>query len=163
MGTGQRVLGMDRRGNKLPLYNKASYGYTTKAEQMYYSLPAVLSSNKYLLLFDNVANGEVDLGKTDKDVLRFSAVDGRTAYVVVTGDDTPEIILKTTPPSPAGSHCRRVGHSATSPHASATATTRSAGYHREIQNSRISGRCADSRSVLVRPRYQRPHGQPGLV
>ncbi|MEY2867482.1 MAG: hypothetical protein RIQ43_1508, partial [Pseudomonadota bacterium] len=52
MGTGQRVLGMDRRGHKLPLYNKASYGYTTKAEQMYYSLPAVVSSNKYLLLFD---------------------------------------------------------------------------------------------------------------
>lgn len=92
LGTGQRVLGMDRRGFKLPLYNKASYGYTTKAEQMYYSVPAVLSSNKYLLLFDNVAKGEVDLGSTDKDVLRFSAVAGRTAYLVVTGDDTPEII-----------------------------------------------------------------------
>jgi oligosaccharide 4-alpha-D-glucosyltransferase len=83
---------MDRRGNKLPLYNKASYGYTTKAEQMYYSLPAVVSSNKYLLLFDNVASGEVDLGKTDKDVLEFSAVDGRTAYVVVAGDSYPDIL-----------------------------------------------------------------------
>lgn len=92
MGTGQRVLGMDRRGHKLPLYNKASYGYTTKAEQMYYSLPAVVSSNKYLLLFDNTASGEVDLGKTDKDMLRFSAVDGRTAYVVVAGDTYPEIL-----------------------------------------------------------------------
>jgi oligosaccharide 4-alpha-D-glucosyltransferase len=92
MGTGQRVLGMDRRGQKLPLYNKASYGYTTKAEQMYYSLPAVVSSNKYLLLFDNTARGEVDLGKTDKDTLTFSAVDGRTAYVVVTGDTYPEIL-----------------------------------------------------------------------
>ncbi|HWR95700.1 MAG TPA: TIM-barrel domain-containing protein [Arenimonas sp.] len=92
MGTGQRVLGMDRRGNKLPLYNKASYGYTTKAEQMYYSLPAVVSSNKYLLLFDNTASGEVDLGKTDKNTLSFSAVDGRTAYVVVAGDSYPEIL-----------------------------------------------------------------------
>lgn len=92
MGTGQRVLGMDRRGHKLPLYNKASYGYTTKAEQMYYSLPAVVSSNKYLLLFDNTASGEVDLGKTDTDTLRFSAVDGRTAYVVVAGDTYPGIL-----------------------------------------------------------------------
>ena len=92
MGTGQRVLGMNRRGHKLPLYNKASYGYTTQAEQMYYSLPAVVSSNKYLLLFDNVASGEVDLGKTDKDVLEFSAVDGRTAYVVVAGDSYPDIL-----------------------------------------------------------------------
>ena len=96
MGTGQRVLGMDRRGFTLPLYNKASYGYTTKAEQMYYSVPAVLSSNKYLLLFDNVAKGEVDLGNADKDVLRFSAVDGRTAYLFVSGDDTPDILANYT-------------------------------------------------------------------
>ncbi len=48
MGTGQRVLGMDRRGQKLPLYNKASYGYNGKTEQMYFSLPMVLSSKKYL-------------------------------------------------------------------------------------------------------------------
>jgi len=96
MGTGQRVLGMDRRGHKLPLYNKASYGYTTQAEQMYYSLPAVVSSNKYLLLFDNVASGSVDLGKTDKDVLEFSAVDGRTAYVFVAGDDYPVVLANYT-------------------------------------------------------------------
>lgn len=96
MGTGQRVLGMDRRGFKLPLYNKASYGYTSKAEQMYYSVPAVLSSRKYLLLFDNIAKGEVDLGSTDKDVLRFSAVDGRTSYLLVTGDDTPDILANYT-------------------------------------------------------------------
>ena len=92
LGTGQRVLGMDRRGQKLPLYNKASYGYNGKTEQMYFSLPMVLSSKKYLLLFDNSANGSVDLGKTEKNILEFSAVDGRTAYVLVAGDNTPEII-----------------------------------------------------------------------
>ncbi len=92
MGTGQRVLGMDRRGHKLPLYNKASYGYSTKAEQMYYSLPAVVSSNKYLLLFDNTASGEIDLGKTEANTLEFSAVDGRTAYVLVVGDSYPDIL-----------------------------------------------------------------------
>lgn len=92
MGTGQRVLGMDRRGQKLPLYNKASYGYTSKAEQMYFSLPIVLSSKKYMLMFDNAASGSVDLGKTEKNILEFSAVDGRTAYVLMAGDNTPEII-----------------------------------------------------------------------
>ncbi len=92
MGTGQRVLGMDRRGFKLPLYNKASYGYTTHAEQMYYSVPAVVSSNKYLLLFDNTASGSIDLGKTDKDLLEFSAVEGRTAYLFVAGNSTPDIL-----------------------------------------------------------------------
>lgn len=92
MGTGERVLGMNRRGQKLPLYNKASYGYNGKTEQMYFSMPMILSSNKYLLLFDNSANGSVDLGKTEKNILEFSAVDGRTSYVLITGDNTPEII-----------------------------------------------------------------------
>ncbi len=92
MGTGQRVLGMDRRGQKLPLYNKASYGYNGKTEQMYFSLPMVLSSKKYLLLFDNSASGSVDLGKTENNILAFSAVEGRTAYVLVAGDNTPDII-----------------------------------------------------------------------
>ena len=34
LGGGQRVMGMDRRGKRMPLYNKASYGYETDAEQM---------------------------------------------------------------------------------------------------------------------------------
>ncbi|NNC76932.1 MAG: glycosyl hydrolase, partial [Woeseiaceae bacterium] len=36
LGGGQRVLGMDRRGQRMPLYNKAHYGYTTESNQMYY-------------------------------------------------------------------------------------------------------------------------------
>jgi len=41
-GTGNRVLGMDRRGYRLPLYNKAHYGYETHSEQMNYSVPVVI-------------------------------------------------------------------------------------------------------------------------
>ena len=92
MGGGERVLGMDRRGHKLPLYNKASYGYTTQAEQMYFSLPAVMSSKKYILLFDNSATGSVDLGKTEADILEFRAVAGRTSYLVFSGADYPAVI-----------------------------------------------------------------------
>ncbi|ADN75308.1 Alpha-glucosidase [Ferrimonas balearica DSM 9799] len=92
VGGGQRVLGMDRRGHRLPLYNKASYGYTTHAEQMYYGLPAVLSSNQYALVFDNSATGWIDLGKTESDVLQFEAQGGRTAYLVAAGSDYPEVI-----------------------------------------------------------------------
>jgi oligosaccharide 4-alpha-D-glucosyltransferase len=92
LGGGERVLGMDRRGHRLPLYNKASYGYTTHASQMYFSLPAVLSSRKYLLLFDNSAKGWLDLGKTKADVLAFEAVGGRSSYVVVAGPSYPNIV-----------------------------------------------------------------------
>ena len=31
LGGGQRVLGMDRRGQRMPLYNRAHYGYTTES------------------------------------------------------------------------------------------------------------------------------------
>ncbi|MBZ9613548.1 glycoside hydrolase family 31 protein [Rheinheimera maricola] len=92
LGGGQRVLGMDRRGHKFPLYNKAHYGYSTQSSQMYFSLPAIMSSNKYLLLFDNSAKGEADLGATDTDVMQFSAEGGRSSYVLVAGDSYPQLI-----------------------------------------------------------------------
>ncbi|WP_105103035.1 TIM-barrel domain-containing protein [Microbulbifer pacificus] len=92
IGGGQRVLGMDRRGHRLPLYNKAHYGYTTESEQMYFGLPAVMSSNKYILLFDNSATGTMDLGASEKDVMQFEAVGGRTSYIVVAGNTYPQLI-----------------------------------------------------------------------
>ena len=91
MGGGQRVLGMDRRGHRMPLYNRAHYGYTTESNQMYYSLPAVLSNQDYALLFDNSANGFLDIGHSQKDILQFEAVAGRTSYIVVLGDDIKQV------------------------------------------------------------------------
>jgi len=92
LGTGERVLGMNRRGHRLPLYNKAHYGYTTESTQMNFGLPAVMSTNKYILLFDNSAKGWLDLGKTEKDILQFEAVSGRASYIVVAGSSYPQLI-----------------------------------------------------------------------
>ncbi len=92
LGAGQRVVGMDRRGRRLPLYNRASYGYETEAEQMYYSVPAVVSSDRYMIVFDNSANGWVDIGHTEADVLSFEAVGGRTAYLAIAGDSFPALV-----------------------------------------------------------------------
>ncbi|GLP95850.1 TIM-barrel domain-containing protein [Paraferrimonas sedimenticola] len=92
IGGGQRVLGMDRRGHRLPLYNKASYGYTTEADQMYYGLSAVMSTNKYALVFDNSATGWMDLGKTESNVMQFEAQGGRTGYLVAAGGSYPDLI-----------------------------------------------------------------------
>lgn len=90
-GGGQRVLGMDRRGQKMPLYNRAHYGYTTESSQMYYSLPAVLSSENYAILFDNTARGTLDIGASENNILQFSAVAGRRAYIVTLGASTREV------------------------------------------------------------------------
>ena len=92
LGGGERVLGMDRRGHRMPLYNRAHYGYTTESNQMNFSMPAVMSSNKYILLFDNSAKGWMDLGKTEKNIMQFEAVSGRSAYIVFAGDTFPELI-----------------------------------------------------------------------
>lgn len=92
IGGGQRVLGMDRRGHRFPLYNKADYGYTTESNQMYFGLSAVMSSRQYALIFDNSASGYMDLGHTEANIMQFEAVGGRTAYVVIAGADYPAVI-----------------------------------------------------------------------
>lgn len=92
MGGGQRVLGMDRRGRRFPLYNRAHYGYTTESNQMYFGLPAIVSNRKYALVFDNSAKGNMDLGHNDINVMQFDAVSGRAAYIVVAGQNYPQII-----------------------------------------------------------------------
>ncbi len=92
MGGGERVLGMNRRGHRMPLYNRAHYGYTTESNQMYYGLPVVLSNKHYAVLFDNSASGYLDIGKTEKNTLSFEAVGGRTAYIVFAGQTYPELI-----------------------------------------------------------------------
>ena len=92
LGGGHRVLGMDRRGRRMPLYNKADYGYTTESSQMYYGLPAIMSSERYVIAFDNTANGWLDIAHTEDGVLQFEAVGGRTAYILSVGDSYPELI-----------------------------------------------------------------------
>jgi len=92
LGGGQRVMGMDRRGKRMPLYNKASYGYETDTDQMYYGLPAILSSDRYTIVFDNTASGWLDIGHTEEDILKFEAVGGRTAYLVIAGDSYPALV-----------------------------------------------------------------------
>ena len=92
LGGGERVLGMDRRGQRMPLYNRAHYGYETQSNQMNFGLPAVFSSNKYILLFDNSAKGWMDLGKSEQNIMQFEAVSGRMSYIVFSGDTYPELL-----------------------------------------------------------------------
>lgn len=92
LGGGERVLGMDRRGHSFPLYNRAHYGYTTYSEQMNFSIPAIMSSNKYIVLFDNSAKGYMDIAKKEQNILEFSAVAGRMAYIVFSADSYAKLL-----------------------------------------------------------------------
>lgn len=92
MGGGERVLGMDRRGYRLPLYNQAHYGYGTYSEQMNFSIPAIISDRKYTLLFDNTAKGWMDIGKSTSNIMTFEALGGRKSYVILGGLNHPQLL-----------------------------------------------------------------------
>jgi oligosaccharide 4-alpha-D-glucosyltransferase len=92
-GTGARALPLDRRGYRLELYNQAHYGYQNGEQNLNVTLPVVLSSRGYLLLFDHYAPGYLDLGKKSQDVLEYGAQGLKSlSYFVVTGNSQAEIL-----------------------------------------------------------------------
>ena len=91
-GGGARVLGMNRRGHRLHLYNKAHYGYETKAPLMNFTMPIVMSSKKYMLHFDNAPIGYLDLDSKKNNTLTYETISGRKTYQVIVGDTWLNII-----------------------------------------------------------------------
>jgi alpha-glucosidase (family GH31 glycosyl hydrolase) len=91
-GAGSRAVGMNRRGYRFPLYNKASYGFGKHAEQMGYGIPMALSSKRYAIHFDNPQAGYLDLDSHKDGTLRFETIGGPKTYQVVAGDDWAAIM-----------------------------------------------------------------------
>ncbi|MCO4820433.1 MAG: DUF5110 domain-containing protein [Flavobacteriaceae bacterium] len=91
-GGGARALGMNRRGNRLQLYNKAHYGYETESDLMNYTLPIVISSNQYMIHFDNAPIGYLDLDSKNNNTLTYETISGRKTYQIIVGDSWFDII-----------------------------------------------------------------------
>ncbi|WP_375240851.1 TIM-barrel domain-containing protein [Polaribacter sp.] len=91
-GGGSRALGMNRRGNRLALYNRAQYGYETKASLMNFTLPLVISSKKYMIHFDNAPIGYLDLDSKKDNSLTYETISGCKTYQVVVGDSWEDLI-----------------------------------------------------------------------
>lgn len=91
-GGGARALGMNRRGNRLQLYNRAHYGYETKAELMNFCIPMVLSSKLYAVHFDNAAIGYLDLDSKRDNTLTYETISGRKTYQVIVGDTWTDLV-----------------------------------------------------------------------
>jgi len=91
-GGGARALGMNRRGYKLELYNKAHYGYETHSELMNYTLPIVVSSKKYMLHFDNAPIGFLDLDSKKNNTLSYQTIGGRKTYQIIAGTEWEDLI-----------------------------------------------------------------------
>src|SRR5690606_28841010 len=91
-GGGARALGMNRRGNRLELYNRAHYGYEERSELLNYTLPIVLSSEKYLLHFDNAPIGFLDLDSEKNNTLTYETIGGRKTYQLIVGNSWENIV-----------------------------------------------------------------------
>lgn len=91
-GGGARALGMNRRGNRLQLYNRAHYGYETRSELMNYTMPLVMSSNIYAVHFDNAPIGYLDLDSKQDNTLTYETISGRKTYQVIVGDSWLDLI-----------------------------------------------------------------------
>ena len=85
-GAGARALGMNRRGNRLQLYNKAHYGYETESKLMNFTIPLVISSKKYMIHFDNAPIGYLDLDSNRDNSLTYETISGRKTYQVIAGN-----------------------------------------------------------------------------
>lgn len=91
-GGGARALGMNRRGYRLQLYNKAHYGYETHSELMNYTMPIVLSSEQYMIHFDNAPIGFLDLDSKHTNKLTYETISGRMTYQIIAGDSWMDLI-----------------------------------------------------------------------
>ncbi len=91
-GGGSRVLGMNRRGNRLQLYNRAHYGYENRSELMNFCIPVVLSSKIYAVHFDNAPIGYLDLDSKKDNTLAYETISGRKTYQVIASDSWEDLI-----------------------------------------------------------------------
>jgi len=95
-GGGARALGMNRRGYRLQLYNRAHYGYEDHSELMNYTMPLVLSNRLYAIHFDNPEIGYLDLDSKKDNSLTYETIGGRKTYQVIVGDDWKDLIANET-------------------------------------------------------------------
>ena len=91
-GAGARSVGMNRRGHRFTLYNKAHYGYGDHSELMNYTMPVALSSKMYAIHFDNPQTGYLDFDSAQNNSLSYQTIGGRKTYQVIAGDSWAEVV-----------------------------------------------------------------------
>jgi oligosaccharide 4-alpha-D-glucosyltransferase len=91
-GTGFRTIPSNRRGYRVDLYNKAQYGYGLDSPNLNFSVPLMVSSGGYAILFDNPQKGFLDIGKTQTDILEFGSMGGKMAYYVMASQNPDSLM-----------------------------------------------------------------------
>lgn len=91
-GAGARAVGMNRRGHRFTLYNKADYGYEARSELLNYTMPVAMSSKMYAIHFDNPQIGHLDFDSKKNNVLAYETIGGRKTYQVIAGDTWEDVV-----------------------------------------------------------------------
>lgn len=91
-GAGSRAVGMNRRGKRYELYNRAHYGYGDYSELVNYTMPIVISSKKYMIHFDNAPIGFLDFDSKKNNTLAYETISGRKVYQIITGDEWEDVV-----------------------------------------------------------------------
>lgn len=92
-GTGSRSIPLNRRGYAFRCYNQPNYGYGMNADFLNYSIPQVVSSSNYILLFDNPAKAYFDIGKKKPNILEYGSVKGgNMVYYFINSNNTKNSI-----------------------------------------------------------------------
>ena len=91
-GLGERANSYNLIGSRYNLYNRPKYGYEIGAKNLNFSVPLLISSKKYLILFDNPQKGYADIGESEKGILEWGAIGGLMKYFFVAGNDFKEIM-----------------------------------------------------------------------
>lgn len=95
-GAGARAVGMNRRGHRFQLYNRAHYGYETRSTLLNFTIPMALSSKKYAIHFDNPQTGYLDFDSKKEGTLSYETIGGRKTYQVVAGEQWEDVVANYT-------------------------------------------------------------------
>ena len=89
-GGGERSTALDKRGQYLPLYNRAHYAYELDANQLNFGIPVLFSNRGYGVFFNNPSKGFMDIGAETKDLLKAGFVSGRLELYLFFGKSIAE-------------------------------------------------------------------------
>jgi oligosaccharide 4-alpha-D-glucosyltransferase len=93
-GAGFRTTPTNRRGYRYELYNQAHFSYNLGSPNLNFSVPFVISSNGYGLLFDNAPEGWLDLDVYRENVMEFSSIGGKMAYYVIAEENYDSLLYQ---------------------------------------------------------------------
>jgi oligosaccharide 4-alpha-D-glucosyltransferase len=95
-GTGFRALPLNRRGEKLLVYNRPQYGYGWGEKNLNYTIPHWTSSRNYGLMIDNPARATLDIGATVSTSMTYASKGGNLVYYYIPGDNQKELLVNLT-------------------------------------------------------------------